>query len=73
MNVRLRRIGNSEGVILPKELLGRLGLKEGDELMAILEPNGIHLKKVEASFDEQMQAARKGMHKYRNTLRELAK
>ncbi|NLS19283.1 AbrB/MazE/SpoVT family DNA-binding domain-containing protein [Rhizobium sp. P40RR-XXII] len=73
MNVTIRKIGNSEGVIIPKEVLQRLGLKNGDAL-EIREANGnIELVPERADLTEQLQAARLGMQKYRAALRELAK
>ncbi|GES49837.1 putative addiction module antidote [Rhizobium sp. ERR 1071] len=73
MNVTIRKIGNSEGVIIPKEVLHRLGLKNGDAL-EIREVNGnIELVPERADLAEQLRAARLGMQKYRAALRELAK
>ena len=72
MNVQLRKIGNSVGVILPKELLGKHDLAEGDTLAVVNTPDGIKLVKADAEFEEQMAYARRGMQKYRNTLRKLA-
>jgi putative addiction module antidote len=73
MNVTIRKIGNSEGVIIPKELLHKLGLKSGDTLQ-LDEINGsIQLTPEKADLAEQLRAARLGMQKYRAALRELAK
>lgn len=73
MNVTIRKIGNSEGVIIPKEVLQRLGLGSGDSL-ELRETDGIiHLVPESADLAEQMRAARIGMEKYRVALRELAK
>jgi putative addiction module antidote len=73
MNVTIRKIGNSEGIIIPKEVLNRLGLKAGDTL-EIAEANGaIELRPEQADLAEQLKAARIGMEKYRVALRELAK
>lgn len=73
MNVTIRKIGNSEGVILPKEVLESLGLKSGDTLELRQVDNGIELLQQEADLSEQLQAARIAMQKYRIALRELAK
>lgn len=73
MNVTIRKIGNSEGVIIPKEVLDRLGLKAGDELALRDEGNVIQLIHEQADLAEQLKAARIGMEKYRVALRELAK
>lgn len=73
MNVSIRKIGNSEGVIIPKEMLERLGLKAGDTLEIKDVEGAIHLTPEPTDFAEQMKAARAGMAKYRVALRELAK
>jgi putative addiction module antidote len=73
MNVTIRKIGNSEGVILPKDVLRNLGLKTGDTLELREVDNGIELVHQKADLTEQLRAARIGMQKYRLALRELAK
>jgi putative addiction module antidote len=73
MNVTIRKIGNSEGVILPKDVLQNLGLKAGDTLELREVDNGIELVHQKADLTEQLRAARVGMQKYRVALRELAK
>lgn len=73
MNVTIRKIGNSEGIIIPKEVLERLGLKAGDEF-SVTEGNGqLTLVPQNAELAEQLRAASIGMEKYRVALRELAK
>ena len=71
--LKLTQIGNSVGVILPKELLARLKVDKGDLLHVIDSPDGITLTPHDPIFAEQMEAARKVMKKRRNVLRELAK
>ncbi|WP_454848940.1 AbrB/MazE/SpoVT family DNA-binding domain-containing protein [Rhizobium binxianense] len=73
MNVTIRKIGNSEGVIIPKEVLHRLGLSSGDSLELQEKDGSIQLVPESADLAEQMRAARIGMEKYRVALRELAK
>ena len=73
MNVTIRKIGNSEGVIIPKEVLESLGLKSGDTLELREVDNGLQLLPQKADLTEQLKAARIGMKKYRVALRELAK
>jgi putative addiction module antidote len=73
MNVTIRKIGNSEGVIIPKEVLHKLGLKSGDTLRIIEVDGSIQLTPEPADLTEQLRAARLGMQKYRTALRELAK
>lgn len=72
MNTVIRKIGNSEGVILPKELLARLNLKAGDALVVTETENGIALAPAEASFERQMRAAREIMDQYKVALQKLA-
>jgi putative addiction module antidote len=73
MNVTIRKIGNSEGIIIPKEVLQRLGLGSGDSLELRETDGAIQLVPESADLAEQMRAARIGMEKYRVALRELAK
>ncbi|AZO48334.1 MAG: AbrB/MazE/SpoVT family DNA-binding domain-containing protein [Mesorhizobium sp.] len=72
MNTTIRKIGNSEGVILPKELLDRLNMKAGDQLQIVETDKGIVLEPVDDSFERQMEAARKVMDKYKVALQKLA-
>jgi putative addiction module antidote len=72
MNTTIRKIGNSEGVILPKELLDRLNMKAGDQLQIVETDKGITLEPVDDSFERQMEAARKVMDKYKVALQKLA-
>lgn len=72
MNVTVRKIGNSEGVILPKEVLERLNLKAGDMLEVIESNGGLTLKPTDDAFERQMEAAGKFMDKYKVALQKLA-
>ncbi|MSP01020.1 MAG: AbrB/MazE/SpoVT family DNA-binding domain-containing protein [Acetobacteraceae bacterium] len=71
--LKLTQIGNSVGVILPKELLGKLGVGRGDTLYAIEQPDGIKLTTADPDFEAQMNVARRVMRERRAVLRELAK
>jgi len=71
--LKLRAVGNSVGVVLPKDLLIRLGLGEGDTLHVIEAPDGFRLKRSDPAFERQMQEARRVMRRRRAVLRELAK
>jgi putative addiction module antidote len=71
--LKLTQIGNSVGVILPKELLAKLGVSKGDTLYAIEQPDGVRLTVAEPDFAAQLEVARQIMKKRRNVLRELAK
>jgi putative addiction module antidote len=72
-SVRLRSVGNSVGVVFPKELLTRLGLREGDTLHVVERPDGLRLTRADPDFARQMEAAREVMRRRRAALRELAK
>lgn len=71
--LKLTQIGNSVGVILPKEVLARLKVEKGDALYLSDAANGVLLSPYSAEFEEQMEAARGLMKKRRAVLRELAK
>lgn len=73
MNITIRKIGNSEGIIIPKDVLDRMGVKAGDEIVLKEENGEIKLVPQNADLAEQLKAARMGMEKYRVALRELAK
>ncbi|WP_353199351.1 AbrB/MazE/SpoVT family DNA-binding domain-containing protein [Sandarakinorhabdus sp.] len=72
-HLKITAIGNSAGIILPKEVLAQLGVDKGDTLSVVATPNGIELSPYDPTFDEQMKVARDIMARYRNALRELAK
>lgn len=71
--VKIIKVGNSSGIILPKELLADLNVDRGDTLSVSRTPDGITLRPADPEFDAQMEIARKVIRKYRNALRELAK
>ena len=72
--LKVRQIGNSLGVVLPKDVLTLLNIKEGDNLYVTQAPDSsIRVTPFDPAFEEQMKAASSGMHKYRNTLKELSK
>lgn len=71
--LKITRIGNSAGVILPKELLARLRAGIGDSLFVSEAPDGVRLSAHDPDFAEQMAAAEEIMREDRNILRALAK
>jgi putative addiction module antidote len=71
--LKLTQIGNSIGVILPKEVLARLKLSKGDVLHVTDTPDGLALTPFDPSFDEQLEIGREFMREYRDTFRALAK
>lgn len=72
MKLKVTTIGNSAGVILPKELLARLRIEKGDELYALETPDGIRLTTYDPTLAQQMEVAEKVMRKDRQVLRKLA-
>ncbi len=72
MKLKITTIGNSAGVILPRELLTRLRLEKGDELFALETPDGIRLTTYDPELARQMEVAEEVMRKDRNVLRKLA-
>jgi putative addiction module antidote len=72
MNATIRRIGNSEGIIIPKEVLARLNVSEGDKLELIETAEGLSLRPVDDTFERQMKAACEVMDKYKVALQKLA-
>jgi len=72
--LKLRRIGNSLGFIVPREMSDLLRVKEGDTLHVIADPNGgLRLSLYDPSFESTVKAFERTRDKYRNALRELAK
>lgn len=73
LNLKVRKVGNSLGVTLPKEVLKRLHLKDGDKIFLVEAPDGSYrITSYDPEFEEQMKLAEEGMSRYRNTLRALA-
>jgi putative addiction module antidote len=70
---KLTAIGNSVGVIIPKDVLARLGVGKGDMLSGVETPNGLELRPHDPGFEDDLALAEKVMKRYRNALRELAK
>jgi len=76
MNTTIRKIGNSEGVILPKDLLDRLSLKAGDSIVIVQDGEELRLRRTADSaeeFERKMKIARERMKKYEVAYRALAK
>jgi putative addiction module antidote len=72
--LQVRKIGNSLGFILPKDLLTKLNLKEGDKLHIVEQTErGVKLTPYDPTHVKAMEIARKAFRTYANTFRELAK
>jgi len=74
VELKVRKFGNSLGVILPKEIIQRLNTAEGERLLVIESPDGtFQLTPPNPEFEEKMRKANSIMDRYRNALRVLAK
>jgi putative addiction module antidote len=73
LELKLRKIGNSVGVVLPKEALAHLKVKEGDSLTLTESQDGVRLSATNPEFAKSMAVFESLSRRYRNTLRELAK
>jgi putative addiction module antidote len=71
--LKLSQIGNSVGVILPKEVLARLKLVKGDTVFLTEAANGITLTPYDPELEAQLKLGREFMHDYRDTFHQLAK
>ena len=73
IKVKVTSVGNSMGILLPKEALNKMKAAKGDTLYLVESPEGYTLTPYQENFEEQMKAAEDIMKRYKNTLRELAK
>ena len=73
IKTKVRKIGNSLGVVLPKDLLDRLNVREGDELFGVVTPDGVHLTPDDPDFEAVVHSNRDYMDRHRNALEELAR
>lgn len=71
--LKVTQIGNSVGVILPKEALARLKVEKGDCLFLSETPNGLALTPYDPALEEQLEAGREFMREFRDTFHALAK
>ena len=71
--LKLTQIGNSVGVILPKEMLARLKLEKGDTVFVTDAVNGVTLTPYDPALEDQIKAGREFMHDFRDTFHQLAK
>lgn len=68
----ITKIGNSEGVILPKEILAKLRVSKGDKLYLTETPDGFAIHMHDPLLQKQMEAAESIMRRYKNALKKLA-
>ena len=71
--LKLTQIGNSIGVILPKEILARLKLEKGDMLFVTDAPGGVTLTPYDPALAEQLELGREFMREFRDAFHHLAK
>ncbi len=70
--LKIRRIGNSLGIVLTRDLLDALGVGEGDALFPVRTPAGIALSAYDPDFAAALEANRNYMRRHRDALKELA-
>jgi len=73
VKLKLRAVGTSTGLVLPKETLQRLNVKRGDILFAVETPDGYLLTPYDPELERQLAVGREVMKEHRDTLRALAK
>ena len=71
--LKLTQIGNSVGLIFPKEVLNRLKLEKGDTVFLTDAPGAVTITPFNPDFDEQLEIGREFMREYRDTFYALAK
>lgn len=73
LKVKVTAVGNSMGILLPKEALNKLRATKGDTLYLVENQEGFTISPYQKDFEPQMKTAEKVLKKYRNALHELAK
>ncbi|HSI60155.1 MAG TPA: AbrB/MazE/SpoVT family DNA-binding domain-containing protein [Ideonella sp.] len=71
--LKITQIGNSLGLILPKDILARLRLEKGDTVHVVETPDGLKMLPYDPALGEQLALGREFMREYRDTFHELAK
>jgi len=73
VELKIRKVGNSLGIVLPKEALAHLDVREGDTLTLTEAQDGVRITATNPEFSKTMAVFESLNRRYRNTLRELAK
>ena len=73
IQLKVTQVGNSTGVVLPKEALARLKVRKGDSVFLVESSEGYVLTAYDPDLAEELRVAGEGARDYRNALRELAK
>lgn len=71
--VRVRKVGNSLGILLTKDVIEVLGVTEGDQLFAVRTSDGIRLTPFDPDFATAIESTRDYMRRHRDAMHELAK
>ncbi|MGJ0509440.1 MAG: AbrB/MazE/SpoVT family DNA-binding domain-containing protein [Methylocystis sp.] len=71
--LKVIRIGNSLGVVLPREIVAELAVEKGDRLFLTRSPEGYRLTRSDPEFERRVAAARRIVSKRHNALRELSR
>lgn len=71
--LKVRKLGNSMGILLPKEVLNQLNVDKGDTVYFTKSPDGFHITPYDFEFAKQMELAKEVMKEDRDVLRALAK
>lgn len=71
--IKIRKVGNSYGFTIPKELMEKYNLKEGEELHLIEQNDGFTLSPYDPEFEKWTKSFDKTNSKFKNTLKELSK
>lgn len=71
--VRVRKVGNSLGILLTKDVIEVLGVAEGDQLFAVRTPDGVRLTPFDPDFATAIESSRDYMRRHRDAMHELAK
>jgi putative addiction module antidote len=73
VKLKVTTVGNSTGVVLPKEVLARLNIEKGDTIFLTDAPDGYRITPYNPDFERQMSLVRRVMNERRHVLKELAK
>ncbi len=73
MEIKLRKVGNSVAMIVPKQVRQKMGVAEGDAVYLTETPDGYRISPYDPEFSRQMKLARKVQAKHKAALHELAK
>jgi antitoxin MazE len=70
--IKIRKLGNAQGITLSKELLQQLGAKVGDELFVVNTPEGLQISRFDPDFEQALEASRSFMRRFPNAMKKLA-